>query len=78
MKKVLHSVAKPDQLYDSTSTTGNNNDYTDTNALNGAPNLYAFYPQLRPFDGRAFPYITHLDRPTSGAVYPRTNRTFRG
>ena len=78
MKKVLQSVAKPDQLYDSTSTTGNNNDYTDTNALNGAPNLYAFYPQLRPFDGRAFPYITHLDRPTSGAVYPRTNRTFRG
>ena len=77
MKVLLQGISKSDQIEDGTTGSGND-DYTDVNALNGAPNLYLFYPKLRPDDGVAFPYITHRERPTSGAVYPRSNRTYRG
>ena len=73
----IRDRSKTDQIEDGTTGSGND-DYTDVNALNGAPNLYLFYPKLRPDDGVAFPYITHRERPTSGAVYPRSNRTYRG
>ena len=57
MKKVLQSVAKVNQMYDGTNNS-NNDDYTDSNALNGAPNLYAFYPVS----------YTHLTLPTIVSV----------
>ena len=61
------------QLYDATSTE----DPTDTDDLQGSPNVHVKYNFERSIDGAMHPKKDYNLRPTTGALYPRAKRTVR-
>jgi len=73
----INYVATQDQI----GNTGDGNppavnfDWTDHLDLLDSPNLYLYYNYERPIGGMASPKMNYKRRPSSGAVYPRYNRT---
>lgn len=61
------------QLYDTPSS----DDPTDTDDLQGSPNVHAKYNFERSIDGAMHPKKDYNLRPTTGALYPRAKRTVR-
>jgi len=61
------------QLHDTPSS----DDPTDTDDLQGSPNVHAKYTFERSIDGAMHPKKDYNLRPTTGALYPRTRRTVR-
>ncbi len=61
------------QLYDATSTENP----TDTDDLQGSPNVHVKYNFERSIDGAMHPKKDYNLRPTTGALYPRAKRTVR-
>lgn len=53
-------------------------DASDQLSLQGAPNRYLVYHYERPVSGNTFPKLNVKDRPTSGAVYPRSRIRRKG
>lgn len=64
-RKYLFDTAKYGQMAD----TGGS--YTDQTSLNGATNRVLNFKQERPIDGKTWPKVNFLGRPTSGLLYPR-------
>jgi hypothetical protein len=65
-KAYILGIAKTGQL---TATVGGPTDGQD---LQGAANLYLFYRIERKINGNMFPKINNKQKPTAGAVFPRT------
>jgi hypothetical protein len=65
-KAYIIAYAKSNQL---TATSGGP---TDSQDLQGAPNLFLYYKKEREILGNVFPKINYQIRPASGVVYPRT------
>ena len=71
-KAYIIAYAKSNQL---TATTGGP---TDSQDLQGAPNLFLFYKKEREIAGNVFPKINYQIRPTTGSVYPRLRIRSKG
>ena len=52
--------------------------YTDENSLQGGPNVYLKYVQVREFEGVNVPRTKYWNRPTFGNVWPRRSLTVYG
>jgi hypothetical protein len=65
-KAYILGIAKTGQL------TATNGGPTDGQDLQGAANLYLFYRIERKISGTTFPKINNRQKPTAGAVFPRT------
>jgi hypothetical protein len=65
-KAYILGIAKTAQL------TATNGGPTDGQDLQGAANLYLFYRIERKISGTTFPKINNRQKPTAGAVFPRT------
>jgi hypothetical protein len=63
--------AEEGQLYDAISTE----DPTDSDDLQGSPNIHAKYNYERPLEGAVYPKKDYAIRPTVGIKYPRVKRT---
>jgi hypothetical protein len=71
-KAYIIAYAKSNQL---TATSGGP---TDSQDLQGAPNLFLYYKKEREIAGNVFPKINYQIRPTTGSVYPRLRIRAKG